>query len=891
MPASGDADPADSQPGSSTSFERSDVSDMHEDPDPDPDSAEASVAGVTAGDGTVTEPDGVAAVGSGRQEPDGAMTPPEPDAVATVEPSDPHTGDGTVGEFGSALHRSTPGYAAAVAGPDDPEVGVVTVPAASQSALQGPGDPEVGVVTAPTESQSSPPEPGGLQPGAVTTLTESRPAPPEPVEPAQPVEPAHIGWAARAVIAAPDRAVGGFLAVCLVVAVSLQLHQFHWFYVLPVAVIVVVLTGRFMPSYRPVRDGEFSTRAAVWGSVLTLAMAVAWLVANLPHADQMLYAYRDPQMYMMRGLYLVDHASPVVSVRPETVEMARQFKDIHTGIYGGSPRLVSPTWGASLLPGLMGLMGWFGGQGVALHANIVIGAICLVALYAAGRRLLGPLWALLPVVALGVAMPLAAFSRETFSEPTALVLFCGVAICLWVALQRRSIAQAALAGVFAGAVTFARIDGPLVVIGGLACLGGCGLLAIGRPVRHRIRRMVVAFAVAALALTALGFTDLYLNSLTYFNNHRSEWIPLVSGTGVLAVIAWAITFRWRWLRRIALLIARRRVGVAVISGLIVLAAAAVLLTRPLWWTARNITGSSYMAAAKSLQTTLGLPIDPHRSYDEYQIFWQGWYYGWALLGLGIVGSVLIVMMAVLRRDPKLVVWMALPGAVGALYLTVRASGLLAVDQIWVERRFLPEVIPGMLVLAALVARQLVRWILGRRRRRSRPARWMPVRRTAAGVVSLAAVAAFLFPVSTWGPLFTVTHGGGLAPLARAMCAAAPSTRAIYAGDGDSRHIAVYLGTLQEMCGLDAVWVVDPTAERLSKIAAAWKGSGEIAVYTLNSGAVTWTGSTTDPLSEVDYTTWNLTIMSPPDGVKNSTARMYAGILQPNGELERSGPVG
>jgi hypothetical protein len=727
---------------------------------------------------------------------------------------------------------------------------------------------------------------------AVTDLAEPGVAAPQPapVEP-EPAEPPRLGWVTRSLIAAPDRAVGGFLAVCLVVAVFLQLHQFQWFYVLPVAVIVVVLTGRFMPSYRPGRDGEFSSRAAVWGSVLALAMAVVWLVANLPPADQMLYAYRDPQMYLMRGLYLVDHASPVVSVRPETVEMARQFTDIHTGIYGGSPQLVSPTWGASLLPGLIGLLGWFGGQGVAVHANIVVGAVGLVALYAAGRRLLGPLWALLPVIGLGVAMPLAAFSRQTFSEPTALVLFCGVVICLWVALQRRSIWQAALAGVFAGAVTFARIDGPLVVIGALACLGRCGLLAIGRPVRHRLRRMVVAFAVTAVALTALGFTDLYLNSRTYFNGHRSEWIPLVAGTGVLALIAWAITFRWRWLRRIAVLIARRRAVVATVSGLVVLAAAVVLLTRPLWWTAQNITGKSYMAAAESLQTTLGLPIEPHRSYDEYQIFWQGWYYGWALLALGIIGSVLIVVLAVVRRDPKMVVWMALPGAVGALYLTIRASGLLAVDQIWVERRFLPEVIPGMLVLAALVARQLVRWILGGRRRRSRPARGMPVRRSGAGVVSLAALAAFLFPVTTWGSLFSVTHGDGLATLARAMCSAAPSTRAIYAGDGDSRNIAVYLGTLQEMCGLDAVWVKDPTAERLSKIGAAWQGSGEVAVYTLNPDAVTWTGATPDPLSEVQYTTWKLTIMSPPDGMNTFTAKMWAGTLRPNGELKPISPAG
>jgi hypothetical protein len=621
-------------------------------------------------------------------------------------------------------------------------------------------------------------------------------------------------------------------------------------------------------------------------------MAVAWLVANLPHADQMLYAYRDPQDYLLRGLYLIDHPSPSVSVPPETVDMARQFKDIYTGVFGGRPQLTSPTWGASLLPGLIGLLGWFGGQYVAIRAGIVIGAIAMVALYAAARRLLGPLWALLPVLGLGVAMPLAAFSRQTFSEPTALVLFCGAVICLWAALQRRSIGYAALAGVFSGAVTFARIDGPLVTLGALAGLGACGALAIRPWMRRRLRGMVAAFAVTALVLTAWGFVDLWLNSRTYYNGHRAEWIPLVSVVALVAVIALVVTIRWRWLRRLAVFVARRRIGVALVAGGLVLAAAATLLSRPLWWTARRTTGTSYMAATKSLQREMGLPIDPHRSYDELQIFWQGWYYGWAVLALGIAGAVLIVMLAILRRDSALTAWIALPGAVGALYLTIRASGLLAVDQIWIERRFLPEVVPAMLVLAALVVRLVVRRILGRQRRpRPSPVRWMAARRSVAGVVSVAALAAFVYPVTTWGGLFRVTHGDGLYGVAQTMCRSTPDTRAIYAGNGDSRNIAVYLGTLLEVCGLDAVWVKDPTADRLGKIAATWKGTGQIAVFTLDPGAVSWTGETPDPLVDVDYSRWNMTIMSPPNGVKVSTERMWGGILQPSGELRPISPEG
>src|SRR5699024_5745433 len=156
---------------------------------------------------------------------------------------------------------------------------------------------------------------------------------------------------------------------------------------------------------------------------------------------------------------------------------------------------------------------------------------------------------------------------------------------------------------------------------------------------------------------------LWLNSRTYFNGHREELIPLAIGVGAVAVIAAVVTFRWRWLRRLAVQIARRRVGVAVTCGVLVLAAAAALLTRPWWWVARTATGKSYMAAAKSLQKTLGLPVEPHRSYDEWQIFWQGWYYGWAVLAMGIAGSVLIVVLAVLRRDARLLVWITLPGAV------------------------------------------------------------------------------------------------------------------------------------------------------------------------------------------------------------------------------------
>src|SRR5699024_2458907 len=104
-----------------------------------------------------------------------------------------------------------------------------------------------------------------------------------------------------------------------------------------------------------------------------------------------------------------------------------------------------------------------------------------------------------------------AFSRQTFSEPVALVLFCGALICLWAALKNRSIPLAALAGVFAGSVTFSRIDGPLVILGGVICLGGCGFLAVGPRARRRLRWMLVVFAVTAGALAALAFVDLALN--------------------------------------------------------------------------------------------------------------------------------------------------------------------------------------------------------------------------------------------------------------------------------------------------------------------------------------------------------------------------------------------
>lgn len=351
--------------------------------------------------------------------------------------------------------------------------------------------------------------------------------------------------------------------------------------------------------------------------------------------------------------------SRVAQSQPDTITTPASFLDV-----GG----VLHAQGAKLLPALLGVAGRAGGDEAALTANVVIGGIALLAVYAFARRLVGPWWGLLPLVALDASIPRVAFPRAAFTEPLALAFIFGGLSIAWAAVHRRTLLPYLLAGALIGAASLSRIDGAAVVIGLVLGLGLAAAAAVDPRRRHDLRRGLLLALSGAGAMVVLGYLDLYVHSREYLQNLAGEFrllvMALLAATAVVLVLS--VGPWWGPLRRALL---RRRRALAWVAAGLVVAAGVVLVSRPLWMSGHHfVEGSAYAVAVAALQEREGLPVDGTRTYDEWSLIWVAWYYGWPFLGLGVAGLAVSAWRAVRRRSPGWWLVLATIATPSALYL-------------------------------------------------------------------------------------------------------------------------------------------------------------------------------------------------------------------------------
>jgi hypothetical protein len=660
------------------------------------------------------------------------------------------------------------------------------------------------------------------------------------------------GRLVRAIVAVPDRIVLVLFWTSLVVSVTVLFDVFTRWLVLPLVLILLVLTWRIAPEPAP------AVRARVVGSLAAVATAVTWVGVNLAHVSQYVVVARDPGFLTLEGFWLSVHRSANLPLGDlgrvvAAVPGAQIDPDAYSAI-GNSIQVQ----GAKLLPGLLALGSWFGGSHAIYAGNLVIGAMALLAVYGFARRLVGPVWALVPVVGLATSVPMTAFSRSAYTEPLVMMFVFGGLTMTWSALRTRAWWRFVMAGALVGAAAFVRIDGAAPVIG-LAV--GLFLAAAGAatPQVRRYRTIGATLAVAAaLVCLLLGFTDLLVHSTEYLHDLSDQFIELAAalvltiGASIAVIVAPMDRVR-RW----GTLHAR---GLARSAAAAVLVVGVALVSRPLWYTARHDQlGSGVATAVALLQKGEGLPIDPTRSYDEMTVTWLSWYYGWPAVALGFIGMALVAYGAVRRRDPRLLVFLTVVAAPSVLYLW-RVS--ITPDQIWAVRRLLPVTIPGLLIGATMVLAELAR-------RRGRLA-W-----TVAGLLALVTAA---FPVLTWGHLFDAAEQDGRAAELATVCQAVGTDHVVYVATGGS----MYLASLWTRCGVGAVEFNDPpTVDQLLAVRRAW-GGGTVAVVTFRDTAVPWQGDLPSPTRTTTITTWPQTLSHRPIRPNVASSSVYVGVVGDDG---------
>ncbi|WP_158372292.1 hypothetical protein [Cellulosimicrobium cellulans] len=683
----------------------------------------------------------------------------------------------------------------------------------------------------------------------------------------------------------PDVAPVVLLALGVAAVAAVLAGQLRPAVVLPVALALSLVGLRVLPA-PPGR-----TRAQVAALLAVLVLVAGWVVAGLRTAGEYVVVNRDPGFLTLQAVWLVDHpAAPVEVGSAAGVDAAVGSAAAGTEAFWLHDGALYAQ-GNKMLPALLAVQGWVGGERAVLAGNVVIGAVALLAVFAAARRFAGPLWALVPTTALALSLPMLTFTRAAYTEPLTVAFLCGalaVAHGAWHPARPPArtgrVATHALVGALAGAVGAARIDGA-VAMAGLAL----GYLLVGAsPLGRRDRRQSVRGALAAIGgsavMVALGMVDVLRLSPEYVREHASQLGALLVATAVLlaaAVVVLVLPGRWlgwlrRWLHRRRAVLGWCAAGAALLMGV-------ALASRPLWWQGRfTDPASGYGYAVQVLQAAAGEPLDAARSYDERTLAWVGWYLGVPAVVLGFTGLAVLARRSVTGRDPASTVLVALLG-VAAVFPLVRIS--ITPDQIWAVRRLLPATLPGLLLTAAVGLAALAgRWRGPGWAARLSTVRWTAARRAAAGVLAAAVVA---FPLTTWRPGASVVELSGRATQAHAVCDALDDLgvdRVVWTHSSPFR----YLATLRVLCDVEVVEFVDPpTSADLAAVRAAW-GGGPVAALSFDADDYAWTSPPLAPVGGVASTTLGRTLTGVPRTVDTTWSEVWVGLVQDDGTVAPAG---
>ncbi len=610
--------------------------------------------------------------------------------------------------------------------------------------------------------------------------------------------------------------------------------------------------------------GEQASRhpGARWADLAALVAAGVWTLLNLRLSSQNISVFRDPATYALAGEWLVHHpAAPV---------------DVHAGVFGsaqglvfasnGFPALPTPgqvqPQGAHLIQALVASAGWLGGNAALLRANVVVGAIALLAVYAFARRIVQPWFALGAVAVLAATLPMAEFSRAVYTEPLAMAFAWGGFALVWLAHEAGRRRDFVVAGLVVGATALTRIDGLLSV---LAVLPYLAVVVVGGVLRRDRQPLVRAGLVGlpAAAVVVLAVRDLQTLAPVYYHDLGDQVRLILRGffalTVVCALAVGAVAVRRTLPKRAAPMWLRAAPPVAFVGTCALMAA---LASRPLWLVDRNSSGGGYANYVTFLQKARHLPIDGTRGYAELTVKWISWYVGVPAVVLGTLGLALLLARTVRRFEPPLVLALGMVVLTGLLYL-VRPS--ITPDQVWASRRLLPLAFPGVLVGVAVA----LTWLL----RRS----------SALGV--LAVLLGVLVGWNTvdasqklWG---TRQYVPQLAEVT-AVCAALPDDAAVLVGPS---LVSTWLQTVRSYCDVPVAGLKKVAPATLASVRTAAASSGR-RLYALSSSVTDLPGvePSVAPFSDVKYRHWNATLTTRPSFAGKDERKLYLAEVQADGQL-------
>ena len=547
---------------------------------------------------------------------------------------------------------------------------------------------------------------------------------------------------------------------------------------------------------------EPATRRTLLCTAGAALIALAWFAYNVRYYAEDVYATRDPGTYSLAARWLMDHATLNIPGHPEVFGGLPHANSGTAGFRPVAPGVLHAQ-GNHLLPALMSLVGSVFGTTALLQANVATSALALFVFFGLVRRIVGAPLAMLAMTAMAVSMPFVYVSRDAYTEPLMLLFLVGGLVLLHRAVTSGRVADFALAGFVAGGAAMVRVDsyGALLAV----VVAAIAVLATAANGRRRAAglRAVAVLAGGAVPL-AVGWLDVTEFSRQYYGNLRHyivlQLLALFALVVVGPVIAW-LGWRPGLRERLAGDDVRRRV--TTVSAVVLAASFAFLASRPLWQ-------ETHMALVnvnlENMQRSSNTAVDGTRTYNEQSVNWLAMYLGWPTVVLAAAGYPVLVAQLVRRRAYALVGMLTMGLIMSGLYLW---NCEITPDQPWAMRRFVPVVIPLLLVAAAAALRALWSW--------QRALVWARTVAVVSGVLMVAVPA-----VITWPMAHVRDEAGQLAQL-RAICAAVGHDGAVVEVDRNARD--GYGQAIRSYCGVPTIGLARATTPQLATMRAAAAAHG------------------------------------------------------------------
>ncbi len=565
-------------------------------------------------------------------------------------------------------------------------------------------------------------------------------APPAPREPA----PAGGSDPVTAVTAAALAATLGMLVAGLVLAMA-GIH--HAWLQGPLGIAIAAALFRHLPRRSTI---EWPRLAQV--AVLLLVTVVT--VLNLATRSELVLTGRDGATYANTASFLVDEGG----LFPAAIEDPFRGDEFEFEAPGFVPRADGTFWQQFLhaTPALYAFFGEVFGKSAIFAVNALLAGVGVLAMLLLASRFLSPWWAVAAAAITAASLPYAYYARGTFSEMAALVLSIGG---LWVGHVALTSAPryAVPAGLLLGGAALVRVDAWMMGV-------AIGLLLLSTVWMREgaaaavAKRFFLGFAVTG----SLGLLDLVFFAEPYLAIVGKVLLPLILaaiGLRALAPVAGGAP-----LQRLAEAAQRHARPVEVTVTLIAVGVIAFL------WFGRSLLPHQTAPGVYGLdviQLREGLPLEPTRVYTELSVWWLTWYVGIPLTALGAVG-VIEAIRRTLRPGTAAMRLMVLAFLVPAVTYLVRPS--VNPDHIWAIRRFLPVVIPGLVIFGLAAFRALAD-------------RLQPVRYSSP-VVTVAALAIVAPVLMSSTPLILTADRAGLGGQMGDLCELLGDSRSVLIIDDD-----------------------------------------------------------------------------------------------------------